>query len=340
MPHSYIAYKRADEVRVGKLVAALEEHGLDIWWDRELPNAESFRDSLTNRLDEAGCVLMIWTKESTEGDTRFVLDEARRGYERGILVAVMLDNVTIPLGFGEIQTIDLRHWKGRASDPFLLDLAEAMRAKLEEREADTPKGPAARLRRIAARSAAGSIGAAALAAMAFNAFGVASRVCTIDALQPGLSDNCGAIGLGGRPSRTQRVAWDKLPAGSCEALQSYINRFPDSPMSEQAARLLLAKNVSTLEQWEEVKRPLALFVPSGHAAASLAAAQAAAIERARGDAERLCKTFGSGSLYRYKGAKPVAQTWNCSGTSCGFVGIAECRLELRSEREVATCGQQ
>ncbi|MDG2003187.1 MAG: toll/interleukin-1 receptor domain-containing protein [Novosphingobium sp.] len=332
MPHSYIAYKRADEVRVGKLVAALEEHGLDIWWDRELPNAESFRDSLTSRLDEAGCVLMVWTKESTEGDTRFVLDEARRGYERNILVAVMLDTVTIPLGFGEIQTIDLRHWKGKASDPFLVDLAEAMRAKLEGREAETPKGPAARLRRIAARSAAGSIGAVALAAMAFNAFGLASRACTIDALQPGLSDSCGAIGLGERPSRAERVAWDRLEAGSCEALQSYINRFPDSPKSEQAARLLLAKNVKTVEEWEEVKRPLALFVPAGGGGKS------GAIERARGDAEKLCRTFGSGSLYRYKGAEPVAQTWNCAGNSCSFDGIAECNLELRSERAVETCG--
>jgi hypothetical protein len=334
MAHSYIAYKRADEVRVAKLVAALEEHGLDIWWDRELPNAESFRESLTNRLDEAGCVLMVWTKESTEGDTRFVLDEARRGYERKILVAVMLDNVTIPLGFGEIQTIDLRHWKGKASDPFLIDLVEAMRAKLDGREADTPKGPAARLRRIAARSAAGSIGAVALAAMALNAFGLASRVCTIDALQPGLSDSCGTIGLGGRPSRAERVAWDKLPAGSCETLQSYINSFPDSPKSEQAARLLLAKNVTTVEEWDEVKRPLALFVPVG------GGGKAAAIERARSSAERLCKSFGSGSLYRYKGAQPVAQAWNCSGNSCGFEGIAECSLELRSEREVATCGNR
>lgn len=65
---------------------------------------------------------------------------------------------------------------------------------------------AAEGRRIAARSAAGSVGAIALAAMAFNLFGVASKVCTIDAMQPGLSDSCGAIGLGNRPSKAERVA--------------------------------------------------------------------------------------------------------------------------------------
>jgi len=339
MSHSYIAYKRADELRVGKLAAALEAHGLDISWDGEPPNAES-RDSLTNRLDSAGCVLVVWSKESTEDDNRLVLDEARRGYERNILVAAMLDDVTIPLGFGEIQTIDLRHWKGGPSDPFLIDLAEAMRAKLEGREPDAPKGPAARLRRIAARSVAGGIGAVALGAIAFNAFGLASRLCTIDALQPGLSDSCGTIGLGNRPSRAERVGWEKLPAGSCEALQSYVDRFPDSPMSEQAARLLLAKKVSTVEEWNDVKRPLALFVPAGVAPApSLEAAKHAAIERARPDAERLCRTFGSDSHYRYKGAEPVAQQWTCSGTICGFEGIAECSLERRNEREVETCGK-
>jgi hypothetical protein len=55
-----------------------------------------------------------------------------------------------------------------------------------------------------------------------------------------------------------------------------------------------------------VKRPLALVVPSSSAASNLAAAQTPAIEGARTDAERLCKSFGSGSLYRYKGAQPVA----------------------------------
>ncbi len=90
--------------------------------------------------------------------------------------------------------------------------------------------------------------------------------------------------------------------------------------------------MTTVEEWEEVKRPLALYVPMG------GGGKASAIERGRLDAEQLCKGFGSGSLYRYKSAEPVPQTWDCSGDSCSFDGVAECTLELRSEKEVATCG--
>ena len=337
MAHSYVAYKRADEVRVARLVAALQSHGLDVWWDRELPNAESFREHLEKRLETAGCVIVIWSKHSTEGDNRFVLDEARRGYERKILVAAMIDDVSIPLGFGEIQAVDLRHWKSKPGDPFLIDLVEAIRAKLEGREAPPTIGPAVRLRRILRRSAAGTVGAVAALGLAFNSFGIAGRACSVESLQPGLSDGCGALGLGGRPSKAERVAWKSLPGGSCTALQGYINRFPGSPLSEQAARLLLAKQVRTTEAWEPVSRPLALFVPSGTPAASVEAAKAAALDRARPDAERLCAGFGSGTLYRYKGAEPVAQQWHCSGSTCGFEGVAQCKLELRIERQSETC---
>ena len=337
MASSYIAYKRSDELRVARLVAALESHGLDVWWDRKLPNAESFREHLEKRLDEAGCVVVVWSKHSTQGDNRFVLDEARRGYERKILVAAMIDDVSIPLGFGEIQAVDLRHWKKDPADPFLIDLVEAIRAKLDGREAPPTIGPAMRLRRIVRRSAAGTVGAATLMGLAFNSFGISGRVCTVEGLQPGLSDGCGALGLGGRPSKAERLTWTSLPAGSCTALQGYINRFPDSPLSEQAGRLLLAKQVRTVEEWQPVTRPLALFVPPGAPAASLEAAQAAAIARARPDAERLCAGFGSGTLYRYKGAQPVAQQWHCSGSTCGFDGVAQCQLELRVERQAETC---
>ncbi len=337
MAHSYIAYKRADEVRVARLVAALESHGLDIWWDRELPNAESFREHLEQRLESAGCVVIVWSKASTAGDNRFVLDEARRGAGRNILVAAMIDDVSIPLGFGEIQAVDLRHWKGKPGDPFLIDLVEAIRAKLDGRETPPPIGPAARLRRILRRSAAGTVGAAALMGLAFNSFGIAGRACTIGGLQPGMSDSCGALGLGERPSKSERVAWEALPAGSCPALQGYINAFSGSPLSERAARLLLAKQVRNFDEWQPVVRPLALYVAPGGVAGSLEAAQADAIRRARPDAERLCSAFGSGTLYRYKGAEPTAQQWNCSGNSCGFDGVAQCRLELHVERQAETC---
>jgi len=37
MPDLFVSYKREDEAKVAKLVAALRADGLDTWWDREIP---------------------------------------------------------------------------------------------------------------------------------------------------------------------------------------------------------------------------------------------------------------------------------------------------------------
>jgi hypothetical protein len=44
------------------------------------------------------------------------------------------------LGFGEIQAIDLTHWKRNPRDPFFQDLCAAVKAKLEGRAVPPAKG--------------------------------------------------------------------------------------------------------------------------------------------------------------------------------------------------------
>lgn len=342
MTHSYIAYKREDELRVGRIVAALEQHGLDIWWDRELPGGEAWRANLTERLDTAGCVVVIWSRASA-GEGRqghFVREEAQRGLDRDILVAVTIDDVRPPLGFGEIQAIDLRHWKGKANDGFLLDLVEAIRAKLEGRPAPPPIGPRIRVRRLLQRTALSGIGAATLMTFAFNAFGVASHLCAMPGPQPGLSDGCGAIGLGGRPNREERLAWSSLKPGSCEALREHIRRFPGGAYRAQAADLLQARKLATGESWTPAKRELPLFSSPPGLSASQAEARAAALRQAETDAERLCRGFATGTLFRFKAARAIARTVSCSGgggASCSFDGIAQCDLEVRGQTQSETC---
>jgi RNA polymerase sigma factor (sigma-70 family) len=51
---------------------------------------------------------------------------------------------------------------------------------------------------------------AALFAFSANVFEVQERVCAAPGLQPGLSDVCGGWGLGGRPTREYRLAFDAL----------------------------------------------------------------------------------------------------------------------------------
>ena len=117
MAHVMVSYKREDEPRVAVLVRALRANGLEIWWDQALPGGEAWRENIQGAIDQAGCVVVVWSHGSTGPDGGFVRDEATRAKARSILVPVAFDNVMPPLGFGELQAIDLKHWKGGAKDP-------------------------------------------------------------------------------------------------------------------------------------------------------------------------------------------------------------------------------
>lgn len=84
-------------------------------------------------LDAAGSVVVVWTHESVGPAGDFVRDEAAQAKRRGVLVPVLLDAVSPPLGFGEVQAINLSAWKGKTTDPFFGDLCAAVTAKLEGR---------------------------------------------------------------------------------------------------------------------------------------------------------------------------------------------------------------
>ena len=115
----FVLYKRDDEQRVAVLVRALEREGLSVWWDRGIPGGESWRLGIQAALEEANCVIVVWSHHSVGPSGDFVRDEAARAKRRGILVPVRVDDVDVPLGFGEVQSIDLTRWKGRRRDPGL-----------------------------------------------------------------------------------------------------------------------------------------------------------------------------------------------------------------------------
>ena len=289
MAHVLISYKREDEVRVARLVKALQANGLEVWWDQALPAGEEWRENISEALETAGCVIVVWSHGSVGPEGGFVRDEAGHAKTRNILVPIRIDVVLPPLGFEELQAVDLRHWKGSPRDPFLRDLVAACRAKLAGKPVPPARGPAARLfRRASAGSAAGAL-VAALWIVATNTGGVQNKFCTIPGAQPWLSDTCGAMGVGGRPSHDERIAWDARPAGSCTALRAFIARYPDSPYRSKAADLLAAATSVQAANYSAAPRTVHGYVrQSEHAFASVQAAQADARARAQADATTLC----------------------------------------------------
>jgi len=344
MSHVFVSYKREDELRVGRLARALEAEGLELWWDRGLPGGESWHLNIESKLAGAGCVVVIWSANSAGSEGGYVREEARRGLSRNLLVPVLIDKLDhLPLGFGEIQALDLTRWRGERRSADFQDLVRTIRAKLSNEQLPTPQGPKRRIARRLMWGSASSIALVFALLVAFNFFGVASNLCALPGPQPGLSDTCGRFGLGNRPARAERLAWEQREPGSCQALRDFVQQFPDGALRPKAADLLTARKVSRADSWTAANRSLALFQPAGIAPSrDEATARASALAAAQSAAERLCRDFGATSLYRFEGATPQADAWACtklkSGVACGFDGRAECRLQMRTTRERESCG--
>jgi hypothetical protein len=345
MSEIFISYKREDEARVGRLAKALRGAGfLSIWWDRSLAGGENWRSQIGAELDAARCIIVVWTHRSVGPAGDFVHDEAGQAKRRGVLVPVKLDRVDPPLGFGEIQTIDLTHWKGSLRDEDFKDLTAAVAAKLEGRAPPPAKGPTKRLMRRLTYSGMGTALLFGCASFGYNLFRVQDRVCGTPLFQPVISDVCGALTLGGRPTKAERIAWAARKPGSCADLRTHIDRFPKGAYAAEANNMLSARRVTQTEVWTPTTRRLALFEPPADVAfPNKTAAQADARARAQADAERECREFAATTLFRLKSATPAPQVWNCSptgkGQTCGFEGAAVCELEERRIQEQDTCGK-
>lgn len=354
MSEVFVSYKREDEARVSALVAALERHGLACWWDRGVVAGENWRARLKEELDLAGAVLVVWTRTSAGSHGMFVQDEASHARRRGKLVPVLLDQVTPPLGFGEVQAIDLSHWhRGISSrlsggklgashrDPFVLDLVAALRATIAGQPAPQPMG---RLRRLYRRLTWGSVAIAlALAGAAFatNTLALQDQACTLPIGQPELSDTCADLGLGHRPSRAERLAWADRPKASCQGLRDFVGRFPNGHFTAAATALLNARTVTSEQRWTPSERPL----PSTGSATSpdRDAAEQAAVIDAQAGAERLCRNVATASEHlRYRSAILDAQAADCQREvrrlwTCQVEAIARCQLDEASEVRTEHC---
>jgi hypothetical protein len=337
MKHVLVSYKREDEPRVARLVRALQRNGLNIWWDQGLPGGEAWRANIENALNEAGCVVVCWSHASVGAGGEFVRDEAARAKGRGILAPVRLDKVTPPLGFGEVQAIDLSGWRGAPNDPAIQDLVEACRAKLEQRPAAPAKAPGRRLLRRAAIGSSSTAVLLAAVTFAGNLFAVQDRVCTIPIAQPALSDACGGVHIGGRPSRAQRLAWDARPKGDCNALRPFADG--DGPYAARAARLLQAATVTDASSFAPSPRTARGYVRQSITGfSSVAAAQADARTRAADDAkETACAPVDANE--KLDGVDLTNARFDCrpsplGGTVCAADYVATCRLESRQ----STCG--
>jgi len=349
MTDIFISYKREDESRVAPLVQGLQAEGLSVWWDQALQGGESWREQITLALDAARCAVVVWSHGSTGPDGRFVRDEAGRAAQAGRLVPVIIDRgLTLPLGFGELQAIDLTRWRGQRSDPFFQDLVAALRARLAGRPPPAPKGPTWRLRRRLTWGSVGTLLLGLLGAFVTNTAQLQNRLCAAPIGQPALADGCATLGLGGAPTRAERVAWSERRPGNCDDLRSHLARFPTGARRDEANALLAAAQTQVTQSWVAASKPQPLTMAEsaqGRTFPTREAARAAALERGARQARTLCAAFDASGLTRLQAATvaPVAEEdWQCQrlggGFECGFTGQALCQQEVLERVEVKTCG--
>lgn len=108
MADIFVSYASEDLDRVKPLIAALEQRGFTVWWDREIHPGTSWDQAIERELDSATWIISLWTENSV--GSRWVRSESMAALERDALLPVLLDDVTLPVAFRTTQVVDLRSW--------------------------------------------------------------------------------------------------------------------------------------------------------------------------------------------------------------------------------------
>jgi sulfatase modifying factor 1 len=140
MADIFVSYDAQDRVRVSPLIRVFERHGWSVWWDKNVPPGLKWEDYIGRALEEAKCVVVVWSKNSVTSD--WVQDEAEEGKQRKILVPVLIDEAKIPMGFRRIQAAHLEDWTARKrAHPQIRILLDSIKRTLNPGAPPTPPPP-------------------------------------------------------------------------------------------------------------------------------------------------------------------------------------------------------
>jgi hypothetical protein len=248
MSDVFISYKHEDEARVEMFQAALKAAGLNVWWDKHIPGGYRWRQRIQSELESAKCVLVVWSEHSTGPTADIVIDEANRGRRRGVLLQVRIDDVGLPLGFGEHQALELIGWNGNSADPRFQDVVAALKAIVAGTAIPVPQALPRSKRGI--WPAATVVAFALTSALLVSFAGESKAICGI----PGVHGLCGRFGMGGVPSPDDEALWTRRKSGDCEALRLYLQRFPLGAYSAEANSRLHAPNSRIEVTWTTEER--------------------------------------------------------------------------------------
>jgi TIR domain len=106
----FISYASENREQAHKLASALETLGWFVWWDRHIITGQAYDQVIERELNDAKSVVVLWSGHSIASE--WVKNEAAAAAERGVLLPVLIERVTVPLEFRRKQTADLIGWDG------------------------------------------------------------------------------------------------------------------------------------------------------------------------------------------------------------------------------------
>src|SRR5205823_5394928 len=124
----FLSYAHADRVKAQRLAAALQKFDYVVWWDALIEGGTRYARSIDDALQSADVVVVLWSAQSIASD--WVRDEATQGRDRHRLVPLSLDGTAPPLGFRQIQVIDLSGWRARADERQIEPVRRAIAAAM------------------------------------------------------------------------------------------------------------------------------------------------------------------------------------------------------------------
>jgi adenylate cyclase len=124
MADVFVSYARPDEPQAERVANALRELGYEVWRDDELPAHRAYAEVIEERLKSAKAVVVLWSAEAAK--SQWVRAEADFARASGTLVQALIDGVTPPMPFNQIQCADLSGWDGSGDGPGWRKLAASV----------------------------------------------------------------------------------------------------------------------------------------------------------------------------------------------------------------------
>lgn len=159
----FLSYARADEKAARAIIKLIERAGFRVWWDGLIPSGERFSAKISEALEAAGAVVVLWSANSAKSN--WVQDEASFARDHQRLVPILIDGTEPPLGFRQLQCVDVSKGGLRAGNPAMFRALQTIADMM-----DRPLSPAIHKREsgISRRSAIAAGAAAGVAAVGFG----------------------------------------------------------------------------------------------------------------------------------------------------------------------------